>query len=355
MAFDIPHLRLRNQGISSAQFDRPEAVVQWLGAVQAQDYPAAKWALALRMQDATQAALDQAFDEGALLRIHLMRPTWHFVTPADIRWMLALTAPRVKASLRTTYRSLELDEALIARSQAALAAALQGDRQLTRVELADVLQRAGIDTTGLRLNHLMMRAELDGVVCSGRQRGKQHTYALLEERAPRARGLDHEAALAELTRRYFTSHGPATLKDYTWWSGLTSTDARAGLSMLASQLEQETFAGQTYWLANASPPVREQALYLLPNYDEYVVGYTDRKAIFDPGFTEHLDARANPLFQYNLVIDGQIAGTWKRTLKKNTVFVAANPFKPLSASQENALLEAEQRYATYLGLKLETE
>jgi hypothetical protein len=354
MSFEIPHLRLHNLGISQARFERPQAVVQWLGAVQAQDYPAAKWALALRMQSATEAVLDQAFDDGALLRLHLMRPTWHFVAPADIRWMLALTAPRVKAGLRTTYDRLELDEALISRSHTALAGALQGGRHLTRDELADVLRRAGIDTTGLRLSHLMMRAELDGVICSGKRRGKQHTYALLEERVPQARNLERDEALAELTRRYFTSHGPATLKDYLWWSGLSSTDAKAGLSMLGSQLLQEAFAGQTYWLAESSPPVRKQALYLLPNYDEYVVGYTDRQAIFDPIYTEHLDERANPLFQYNIVINGQIAGTWKRKIKRNAVLIAANTFNPLSVDQESALAQAEERYAAFLGLPLET-
>ena len=229
-AFHLVRERLRNQSLAVSRLRTPGEVVAWLGAAQAQDYAGAKWALGLRAKGLTDAAVEQAFDEGAILRTHILRPTWHFVAPADIRWMLALSAPRVHAVNAYAYRTFELDAAVLARSRAALERALAGGRQLTRLELAKVLQRAGVQADGPRLAHVMMHAELDAVICSGARRGKQFTYALLEERAPRAKVLPRDEALAELTRRYFASHGPATLRDYVWWSGLTARDARAGMA-----------------------------------------------------------------------------------------------------------------------------
>nr|MDQ6908888.1 winged helix DNA-binding domain-containing protein [Chloroflexota bacterium] len=232
---DIAHVRLHNHHIAGTKLAAPDAVVRWLGAVQSQDYAGAKWAVGQRMHDTTDAALDQAFADGAILRTHVMRPTWHFVAPADIRWLLALTAPRVNATNAYHYRKHGLNDATFARSNAALTNALRGGAQRTRTELASVLQQAGIATNDLRLGLIMMRAELDGVVCSGARRGKQFTYALLDERAPPAETLARDEALAELTRRYMTSHGPATVQDFVWWSGLTMTDAKAGLEMVKPQ------------------------------------------------------------------------------------------------------------------------
>jgi Winged helix DNA-binding domain len=202
---DIAYQRLHNQRISSTTFATPAEVVGWLGAVQSQDYAGAKWAVAQRTHSLTDAALDQAFAEGSILRTHVLRPTWHFVTPADIRWMLALSAPRVHQLNSSMYRKCELDDATFARSNAALANALQGRKQLTRSELATALAHVGIHADGFRLSYLMMYAELEGLICSGGRRGKQFTYALLEERVPQAQHLDNDQALAELVTRYFCS------------------------------------------------------------------------------------------------------------------------------------------------------
>src|SRR5579859_7689416 len=240
MNLDIAHRRLHNQFLSQQTFEKPGELVQWLGAVQAQDYGAAKWALGLRLHGTTDTMIEQAFAGGEILRTHVMRPTWHFVTPADIRWMLMLTAPRVLAASAYYFRLSELDDALFAKTNAALAEALQGDKQLTRSELALALQQAGIAVGDLlRLTYIIMRAELDGIICSGARRGKQFTYALLDERVPQSRVLDHNEALAEFALRYFTGHGPATLQDFVWWSGLTVADAKAGLEMASSQLIRE--------------------------------------------------------------------------------------------------------------------
>jgi hypothetical protein len=349
---DIAQQRLLNQRLASPAFEQPVDVVQWLGAVQSQDYAAAKWALGLRMHGAMDDAIEQAFAAGAILRTHVMRPTWHFVAPADIRWMLALTAPRVHAASAYQYRSLELDDAIFAHSNDTLAKALQGGRQLTRSELTSALKQAGIAADNLlRFTYLIMRAELDGVICSGARQGKQFTYALLEERAPQAKVFDRDEALAELSRRYFTSHGPATLQDFVWWSGLTTTDARNGLEMIKSQLLRETIDNQTYWFSSSMPPAQDcsQAAYLLPNYDEYIVGYTDRSAAVDAARTKHLDPRGNVLFSHIIVIDGRVVGTWKRTFNKDAVTLTPNLLTPLNEAETRAFAAAIDRYGAFLG------
>src|SRR5216684_6296515 len=353
---DIAHQRLHNQLITQRMFEKPGDVVQWLGAVQAQDYAAAKWALGLRMQGASDESIEQAFADGTILRTHVMRPTWHFVSPADIRWLLALTAPRVHAASAYYNRKLELDDAVFRCTNAVLANALQGGKQLTRDELASALQRAGIATEGeQRVTHIMMRAELDGIICSGARRGKQFTYALLAERAPHARMLARDEALAELTMRYFMSHGPATIQDFVWWSGLTVADAKAGLAMVTSLLQQETINGQAYWFSPSSPPVQDlsHTAYLLPNFDEYTVGYTDRSAIFDVLHTNKLDPRGG-LLTNTMVLDGQVVGTWKRAFKKNAVVIEANPFTPLSNTETRAFAASANRFGAFLRMPVDS-
>lgn len=349
---DIARHRLHNQRISKATFKRPDDVVGWLAAVQAQDYAGAKWALGLRLQGATDNVVEQAFARGAILRTHLLRPTWHFVTPADIRWMLALTAPRVHAVNAHMYRQLELDGAVVKRSHAALAKALQDGQQLTRDELRGVLHQAGIATdSGLRMGYLLMRAELDGVVCSGARRRKQFTYALLEERAPHARLLEREEALAELARRYFVSRGPATVQDFAKWSGLTIADARNGLEAVKTHLRHEVVDGQPYWFSASRPSAKavSPAAYLLSIYDEYISGYQDRSAIVDARHAAKLWAVGNAL-SYIIVVDGQIVGTWRRTLRKGEVTIETNIFSRLTKAERRAVAAAADKYGAFLGL-----
>jgi hypothetical protein len=351
---DIAHRRLHNQHIASALFEEPTDVVEWLGAVQAQDYAGARWAVGQRLRGpkSTDAAIERAFDEGDILRTHLMRPTWHFVTRADIRWMLALTAPRVNAGNAYYYRQLELDDATLARTNDLLAKALQGGKHLTRTELASALEQGGIASKDpLRLGYIMMRAELDGIVCSGPRRGKQFTYALLDERAPQARNLERDEALATLVGRYFTSHGPATVQDFVWWSGLTAADAKAGLSMLAPQITHEVVNGQTYWFAPSTPRAKDisPTVYLLPNFDEYHIGYKDHSPVLDAANEAKLNARNN-VFSHMIAIDGLIIGTWKRTLKKDAVIIERSTFAPLTEDAARALAVAAERYGRFVGL-----
>lgn len=320
-----------------------------MGAIQAQDYSAAKWALGQRMDGANDAVIENAFTTGTILRTHVMRPTWHFVTPQDIRWMLALTAPRIIAQCATAYRYFGLDVATFRKCNKALEKALHGGRQLMREEIAAALQKANVNTDGLRFTHLLMRAELDGIICSGGRNGKQFTYALLEERVPQSKTLKRNEALAELTMRYFNSHGPATLHDFAWWSGLNISLAKEGMEMVKSLFVKEEIEGKTYWLSNSMPSTKKipSKAYLLPNYDEYVVSYKDRNALIDPQHIKKLDSRENALFTNVIILNGRIEGIWKRTVKKNDTIIETKPFSVLNTSQANAVARAVKSYKKF--------
>ncbi|HEX6269677.1 MAG TPA: winged helix DNA-binding domain-containing protein [Anaerolineales bacterium] len=353
-SLDIARLRLHNQHLSTTTFKSPSEVVSYLGAVQAQDYAGAKWAIGLRTNGLTETDIDRAFADGSILRTHLLRPTWHFVAPADIRWMLELTAPRVHAANAFMYRKLELDKPIIKKSYTVLEKALQGNQHLTRRELASIFNKAGIPADGLRLGYFMMSAELDRVICSGPRKGKQFTYALLEERVPKTKSLMHDEALAELTRRYFASRGPATLRDFAWWSGLTIPDAKKGIEMVKPQFVNHIRESQTYWFANSQSllPLREKypKAHLLPNYDEYFIGFKDRSAIGEVMRRSEAGANRPALNAHIVFIDGQIVGGWRRTLKKDIVTVELNLLKNLTKVEKRAVTEAAIEYGKFLGL-----
>lgn len=347
---DILDLRLHTQRLAGTPFDRSEDVVHWLVGVQSQDYPGARWSVGQRTKDCGDTNVAQAFDAGRILRTHVLRPTWHFVTPADIRVLLQLTAPRVEALNAYSYRRFQLDAVVLARSQTLIADALRGGGQLTRSELATILKRGGIVAEGLRLSYIMMHAELDALICSGAMRGKQHTYALLDERAPDARTLPHDEALAEVTRRFFAGHGPATLKEYVRWSGLTVADARQGLNMAERDLMRDDVEGQTYWFADTSPVPRPEAIvaYLLPEYDECVLTYT---SLTFPDMPMAADRGPwSDTFYRPVIIGGKRAGTWRRTIAKREVALEANLFAALNAAESDALEAAAARYGAFLNM-----
>jgi len=354
MTLNIVEHRLHNQLLSQTKLTQPNQVVASLGAIQSQDYAGAKWALALRTEGLPDAAIDTAFNEGKILRTHILRPTWHFVTPEDIRWMLMLSAPRVHVGNAFMYRQLELDKAIIKKGYAVLEKALEGSQYLTRTELGSIFEKAGILAEGQRLAYLMMSAELDGIICSGPRRGKQFTYALLEERAPKVRVLDPDEALAEFTKRYFSTRGPATLYDFTWWSGLTMADAKKGLELVKPRFEREVIDGKTYWFENVSP-IKEKTptAHLLPNYDEYFIGFKDRSAIGEIIRQSKLDENNPAFIAHIIIIDGQIVGGWKRTLKKNSVIIEFNPITKLIQAEKGAIMEAANLYGKFLGLAVE--
>jgi hypothetical protein len=347
---DIVAHRLRNQRLAGAGFRTPDEVVSWLGAVQAQDYAGAKWGVALRAPGVTEAEVDRACNEGRILRTHVMRPTWHFVAPRDIRWLLALTAPRVHTASKSLYRMLELDDRIFLRSRKALERALQGGAMLTRAEIGPILASAGIPASGLRLGTLMLHAELDGVICSGARRGKQSTYALLEDRVPAVPALTREEARTELTRRYFASHGPATLRDFAWWSGLTAADVKAGIASVGSTLAQVVQSDLTYWLfpSRVVRPQPSPRALLLPNYDEYLIAHKDRGLVLDPA-TPPASGRSDP-YAHHLVIDGRLRGSWTRTIGTRTATLSVRPYRPLSKPEQRALGAEATRFSRFLGM-----
>ena len=351
-SFDIARRRLHNERLIGASFEKAEDVVRWLGAVQAQDYAGAKWGIGQRVKNCLDADVEEAYASGKILRTHIMRPTWHFVMPADIRWMLELTAPRVNGAMASYNRKLELDDATFKRSNAAFERALEGDRHLSRKELAGVLEGAGITASGQRLGHIVMRAELDALICSGSLRGKQHTYALLEERAPQAKPLTREKALAVLTRRYFTSHGPALVRDFAWWSGLTMADAKAGIELAKPDLLREVISEKTYWFAPSTAPakIKDPTIHLLPNYDEYLIAYRDHSASLTTPPSMGSAALYDMLARHIVVLNGRVIGGWRSTIRKNEVSIETKLLTPLTGVQADGLRAAAGRYSRFLSM-----
>jgi len=319
--------------------------------VQAQDFGPAKWAIGRRTKGATDAQLDRAYAAGTILRTHVLRPTWHFVLPADIRWLLAATAPRIQARSAFRYRQLGLDAATLERSGSLLGGALCGGRQLTRKEAAATLTAAGIAVDGQRLAYILMNAELNGIICSGAPHGSQHTYALLRERAPQARELTWDEALAELTLRYFTSHGPATAKDFASWASLTVADVTLGLQAIGARLRHEVIDGVAFWSAGTppAPALGSPTVHLLQGYDEYVMGYSETKHVLArPG--SPWPPATPPVFALVVLLDGRLAGFWKRTVGKGSVRVQVALREPFDAAQMLALEAEAARYGEFLGL-----
>jgi len=353
---DIARQRLINQGLVKPTLKTATEVVARLGAVQSQDYGASKWGVAQRTGGLTDERIEKEIDDGMIVRTHLLRPTWHFVAAADIGWMLALSAPRVHAANAYWYRWLEVDDAVTRRSRTVLTKALRDGKQFTRAELGQVLTRARIQITSpQRLACIVMRAELDGVICSGARRGKQFTYALLEERVARPPALQREAALFELARRYFTTRGPATVDDFAWWSGLTKADAKRGVEAAATHLEHESIEGRSYWFPAAERPVRISGspAHLLPNYDEYFIGLKDRSAFGARLESSGVTPRTSALSGHALVVNGQIVGGWRRTLVGRTLLIEPKLLIRLSEAERRAVGVAARRFGRFLALPVE--
>jgi hypothetical protein len=347
---DILRLRLYNSGLSSP-FENAVDAISHLGAVQAQDFSAAQWGLGLRIRNSTCKDIERAFNDGKILRIHVMRPTWHFILLEDIRWMLELTAPRVKSLLKNYNRKLGLDDALFVRSNAVITKALEGRNYLTRQELKAILAEAGIQTDIQRLAHIITHAELDGLICSGPRRGRRFTYALLDERVEGSDRPDREQSLAKLALRYFTSHGPAQLKDFSWWSGLATKDARSALDVVKSGLNQATFDKKTYWFppySEALIPDRPTAL-LLSVYDEYTIAYRDRSDISEARYIERMIATGNALTAV-IVLNGGVVGTWKKAMKNGSVEIRLNPFRELDKDEQEAVEAEIERYGRFFAI-----
>lgn len=346
---DLIRYRLHNQQLTQTTLTTPAEVVAWFGAVQGQEYAPAKWALGNRLPGSTEADMERAFADRTIIRTWPMRGTLHFVAAADIYWLLDLIHPRSHAIYASYLRRHELDESVVTKSYEVMTKALEGGRQLKRSELKIRLDEAGIPTNENRLGILYGRASYDRLICHGVRCDNEFTFVLLEEWVPKTDSLSREEALAELTRRYFTSHGPATLADFSWWSSLTLTEIKTGIELVRSELTSVEVDGQTYWMPAATPDLaREQTtVFLLPVYDEYLVAYKDRSAPLGGLNPAQVAQTGNGIFAPVIVIDGRVVGTWNRKLTKSKLSIDPQIFKPLTTSQEQALSDAKARYRQF--------
>ena len=348
-----------NSGLSGAPFTSPDEVVAWHGAMQAQEYGLAKWSIGQRALGPVDADIDQALATAAIVRTHVLRPTWHFVAADDIRWLLALTGPRVQQHTAPRYQDLGLDHRTRARCERLIVLALEGGNRLTREEIGRVLARGGIDPSGQRLPHILMHCELEALICSGGLLGKQQTYALLDERIPpNRRRLDRDEALAELARRYLQSHGPATVQDLHWWSSLTVTDIRKALNLLDSDVRSEVIGGGTFWTlgSRSSQPRGTPHAHLLQGYDEVVVGYTESRFFGDPREAAVRAAfRDRSLPNGIVLLNDGVAGHWRRTMSSRLVTVEVLLYEALSPNAARMLEKAAADLGRFLGREARLE
>jgi len=353
---DVRKQRLYHQQIAATTCLNALDVVRWLVALQAQEYRHAKWAIGLRLHNTTDDVVEKAFNDGAILRTHVMRPTWHFVSPEDIRWLLALTAPRVHAANQPYYKKFGLTPALHRRCHDIIARSLEGGRYLIRNDLQEILKQKKIIADGPRLAYIMMHAELEGLICSGPRIGKQFSYALLEERAPKTKLLTRDEALGMFLLRYFNSRGPATLHDFTYWSGLTLKDAREGLESIRSKVNRDVFNGKEFFSGNVNMPdaLDGRDTFLMPDYDEYGMSYKDRSTLAPDVKKKQSKMQSPSVFNHYVVVEGAIQGTWRDEIIKDTIKVECVFANPVSTGMKRKIDQALIRYSKFLGKKLQS-
>ncbi len=349
---EIAIYRLQNQQLEQSRFKKPGEVVEWLGAVQAQDYAGGKWSIGLRLPESTDTSIEQAIADKTIIRTWAMRGTLHFVAASDIHWLIDLLAPRVIASNARRYRELELDEQTLAHSNNVLKNAVQDGKELNRRELLAILEKNSISTEGQRAAYMLQRASLDGLICQGVARRNIPIYRSFPEPLPKTNAMGRGEALAELAKRYFKSHGPATLQDFVWWSGLLVVDAQAGLETVQSQLIPETVANQTYWRSQSvlNVPDSPPRAHLLPSFDEYLLGYRDRSASFNALQAKNINLGNR--FSPTIALDGRIVGTWKRVFKKGAVVITTKLFTTPKTAENQALSTAALRYGEFLDMSV---
>ncbi|MEO8333962.1 MAG: winged helix DNA-binding domain-containing protein [bacterium] len=348
---DIPRLRLFAQRIAQPAATTPEAIVTHLGALQAQDHPGALWSIALRIAGATRADVERAIAEQTIIRTWPMRGTLHFVPAVDARWMLELMTPRIMKGSEGRHRQLELDDATFSRSRSLIAKALTKDPVLSRNALFAVLQAGKVATTGQRGIHILQRLCMERMLCQGPHLEKQPTFALFDQWIRHSRQLDRDDALRTLAERFFVSHGPATVRDFIWWTGLTVVEGKRGLQMAQPVLERIVVDDVEHWMSNAlsTPDADESRAHLLPGFDEFMLGYKDRSAALAARYAQRVVPGANGVFLSTLVLDGQVRGTWRRTTRPASVEIAASPFGRFTAAEKRAFVPPVERYARFIG------
>lgn len=353
-ARDITRLRLANLLVAASDCKSAGDVVAKLGAMQGQDYAGGLWAIGLRLPGAKLASVEAAVADRSIVRTWPMRGTLHFVAAADAAWMLDLLAPRVIRSSAKRHQQLELDVATFKKVEKVCGRVLARGVQLTRDELREELARAKINTEGGRLYHCLWRLSQEKVLCSGVPKGKQPTFTLFDDWLPRTKPIESDEAVARLAARYYASHGPATQQDLMRWAGLTSAEVKLGIAGAGASLISEKIGGTVYFLpANApSPPAAARGTFLLPGFDEYMLGYKDRSAFLAAEHADKIIPGGNGVFRATVVRDGQVIATWQATQAKKTVRVTPQPFARLPAAQLQQIQRAASGYAAFLGKAL---
>ena len=352
---ELTRLRMRNSRLTGTGFMSPDEAVGWHLAMQAQDYGPAKWSIGQRSKGLKDEDVDEALAAGSIIRTHVLRPTWHFVARGDIRWLLALSGPRVQQGSAGRYRELGLDARTLARGEKVIASALEGGNRLTRREIGAVLDGSGIDRSGQRMPYFLSHCELEAVIGSGGLAGKQQTYALLDERVPAGGRFDRDDSLVELVRRYLTSHGPATVKDMSWWSGLTMTDLRKALELLGEEVASETVDGMVLssLASDDSPPRAARGAHLLQTYDELGVGYTESRFLGDPSAERARAAWGDRTYPSGVfLLNGRVGGHWRRTIERGSIRVEVHPYQEAKRADVKAIETAAARLGRFLDLPL---
>ena len=346
----LSRLRLAAQRVEGSEFTTPTEVVTWMLALQGQDLPGAKWSVGLRAPGSTLADVDAALSRGEIIRSWPMRGTLHLLPGVDIGWMLQLTAERTLRSLVTRHRQLGLDDATLGLAGDIATKVLEGGRSATRAELFQAFEAAGIATTGQRGPHLIGGLHQTGRLCLGPMRGNDQAVVLLDEWVPRPRRLAREEALGEFVRRYFTSHGPATLRDFAWWTKLPVRDTSIGMALAGEHLEELVVDDVSYWMAPGLPDRASRRVHALPGFDEVLLGYQDRSASLAAEHAPVIVPGNNGMFQSTIVIGGRVAGLWRRKRTPVGVTVTPLPFDVLSARQLSGFGVAAAAYGRFLGV-----
>ena len=354
---DIATIRLASQQIVSSACNEPSSVVARLLAMQAQDYRGALWSIGLRLPGSTVRQVEQAIADRTIVRTWPMRRTLHFVAAEDARWMLRLLTPRAIRGMAGRLAQLGIDDAVLARSRSAFRKVLDAHALLTREEMYAVLARAKLSPAGQRGIHIISRLSQEGMLCFGPHRGKAPTFTLMDRWVPPSRELDRDEALAKLTSRYFRGHGPATIRDFAWWSGITLGDARAGAAMIGEELLEERVNGTSYLVSRSAAAPGDDAqrhargMHLLPGFDEYMLGYSDRTIALDLAHAQKIVPGNNGVFLPTIVARGRVIGTWRAATVRGRTTVIPLPFAPLSASGTRAFAAAAKRYRQFQQLE----
>jgi hypothetical protein len=352
---DIAITRLVNLQIVCTKFKTVMEIVNWMGAMQAQDLPMSKWAVGIRLPGSVEKVINDAIDNAEIIRTHLMRPTWHLVSSEDIYWMLELTAPQIKSSLKSRHKELELTPDTVNKSNTIIEKALLKKHHLTRQEIIAHLHKAKISTNDNRASHLLLCAELEEIICSGKIVKNKQTYALLNERVKKIKNISRDEALTKLAVKYFSGHSPATLDDFSWWSGLHAKDARQALESAEPDLIKKKINSVEYYLMDKSFPVKIfKDVHLLPAYDEFLISYKDRSASLAAPNNKRTISM-NGIFKPVVVINGEVKGTWKRTNKKDDINIEVELFADQDKSTKNLILEAADKYGFFMSKKTETK